>query len=151
MKRWLRIMMFFSFMLAGCEEEEQTHVEEVKKIKPPDYIQEPGDVVDMHGDITNLEKFYSFVEHVEQRKKDEIRIVSYTTEGAPMLHNPIFDGEKIHSTYDSTRDGYGSGSIEETSCAGIAEVNTGGRTDYILEDCSNPGGKDLTILVVVEK
>jgi Domain of unknown function (DUF4362) len=147
MKRWLRLMMIFSFILAGCEEEEQTHVEEVKKIEPPDYIQDAGDVVDMHGDITNLEKFYTFVKHVEQGKKDKIRIVSYTTEGAPMLHDLEFNGTTIHSTYDSTRDGFGYGSIEEATCRGIAEVNTEGRTDYILEDC-NQEEKEMTILVV---
>jgi hypothetical protein len=148
MKRWLKLMILFSLMLAGCEEEKQTHFEESNNIKPPDYIQDPGDVVDMHGDITNLEKFYTFVKHVEQGKKDKIRVVSYTTEGAPMLHDLEFNGTSIHSINDSTRDGFGYGRIEETTCKGITEVKTHGRTDYILEDCSNPEGKDLTILVV---
>lgn len=147
MKRWLRLMMFVSFMLAGCEAEEQIQTEEGNSLKPPDYIQDPGDVVDMHGDITNLEKFYTFVEHVEQGKKDKIRIVSYTTEGAPMLHDLEFNGTTIRSIYDSTRDSFGYGSIEEATCQGIAEVNTDGRTDYILEDC-NQEEKELTILMV---
>lgn len=148
MKRWFKLLILFSLMLTGCEEEKQTQFEESNNSKPPDYIQDPEDVVDMHGEITNLEKFYTFMKHVEQGKKNNIRVVSYTTEGAPMLHDLEFNGTTVHSIYDSTRDGFGYGSIEETTCKGIAEVNTDGRTDYVLEDCSNQEGKDLTILIV---
>lgn len=150
MKRWLRFITLFTIVLAGCEEEEQTQLEKNKNNEPPEYIQDPEDIVDMHEDIKNLDKFYAFVDHFEQGEKDKIRIVSYTTEGAPMLHDLEFDGTAIHSTYDSTRDGFGPGSIEEDSCDEISVVNAVTRTEYILEGCSNQEDKELIMLVVEE-
>ena len=78
----------------------------VKEILP-DYIHSKDDVVDIQGEITHLEVFYSFLERVKQGEKSDIRLVTNTSEGAPMLHNLVFDGKSIQSTYDSTRDGYG--------------------------------------------
>ena len=147
MKKYIIIALIL-FIGAGCQPEEETIPEKAADLpEPPEYIQAPEDIVDMHGDITNLERFFAFVEHVEQGEKDKIRIVNYTTEGAPMLHDLEFDGTEIHSIYDSTRDGYGPGSIEEASCKGVTVVKRDSRTDYVLEECSNQK-EDLTILVL---
>ncbi|MGV2939195.1 DUF4362 domain-containing protein [Mesobacillus sp. LC4] len=139
------IILFILFIATGCQTKERTIPTEVSD--PPEYIQSHDDIVDMHGDITNLERFYLFVDHIEQDQKDKIRIVNYTTEGAPMLHDLEFDGTEIHSTYDSTRDGYGTGSIEEVTCKGIAVVKRDSRTDYVLEECSSQK-EDVVILVI---
>ena len=142
------IIALILFISAGCQPEDQTIPVEVTDFpNPPEYIQAPEDIVDMHGDITNLERFYTFVDHVEQGQNDKIRIVNYTTEGAPMLHDLEFDGSEIHSTYDSTRDGYGTGIMEEVVCKGITVVKRDSRTDYVLEECSNDK-EDLIILVI---
>ncbi|WP_214783373.1 DUF4362 domain-containing protein [Bacillus sp. ISL-45] len=147
MKRF-RFLILLIFVLTGCQPEEQAIPEEAADLpEPPEYIQAPDDIVDMHGDITNLERFYTFVEHVEQGEKDKIRIVNYTTEGAPMLHDLEFDGTEIHSIYDSTRDGYGTGSIEEVTCKGVTVVKRESRTDYVLEECSNQK-QDVIVLVI---
>jgi len=143
--------MLLTLVLAGCQNEEQTIPEEAADLPyPPEYIQAPDDIVNMHGDITNLERFYDFIDHVEKGKNDKVRIVKYTTEGAPMIHDLEFDGTEIHSTYDSTRDGFGSRSIEEANCKGITVVKTDSRTDYVLEECSNQKEWDKTILVIKE-
>ncbi|WP_226641639.1 DUF4362 domain-containing protein [Mesobacillus subterraneus] len=139
------LILFILSIATGCQTKERTIPIEVSD--PPEYIQSHDDIVDMHGDITNLERFYLFVDHIEQVQKDKIRIVNYTTEGAPMLHDLEFDGTEIHSTYDSTRDGYGSGSIEEVYCKGIIKVKRDSRTDYVLEECSNQK-EDVVILVI---
>lgn len=146
MKRWLRSITLLTIVLAGCEAKEQTQIEENINNEPSEYIQDPSDIVDMHGDISNLDKFYEFVDHFEKGQKDKIRVVKYTTEGAPMLHDLEFDGAVIHST----RDGFGPGSIEEANCKGIAVLKTGTRTDYLLEACSNQEESELTILVIDE-
>ncbi|MCM3575710.1 MULTISPECIES: DUF4362 domain-containing protein [Mesobacillus] len=151
MKKSIRFIILLTLMLAGCQNEEQTIPEEAVDLsEPPKYIQAPDDIVNMHGEITNLERFYAFVDHVEQGKNDKVRIVKYTTEGAPMIHDLQFDGTEIHSIYDSTRDGFGSRSIEEANCEGIAVVKTDTRTDYVLEECSNQKEWDKTILVIQE-
>jgi hypothetical protein len=136
------------FVLTGCQTEEQVIPEKAADPpEPSEYIQAPDDIVDMHGDITNLERFFTFVDHVEQGQKDTIRIVNYTTEGAPMLHDLEFDGSEIHSTYDSTRDGFGTGRIEEVTCKAVTEMKRDSRTDYVLEEC-NSHKEDLIILVI---
>jgi hypothetical protein len=56
------------------------------------------DIVDSHGEITNLEKFMKFVENVNQGIEDKIRVVRYTIEGDPMLHDLDFDGKTNVST-----------------------------------------------------
>jgi hypothetical protein len=60
------------------------------------------DIVDSHGEITNSEKFMKFVENVNQGREDKIRVVRYTIEGDPMLHDLEYDGEIITSTTDTT-------------------------------------------------
>lgn len=92
--------MFLAFIISGCQSNITT-----------DYEPESGDILDEHGYITNLDKFNAFVDHVQQGKKDKIRIVHYTIEGDAILQDLDFDGKSIHSTFDSTRDEYGSGSI----------------------------------------
>lgn len=136
------------FVVTGCQTEEQIIPEKAAEPpEPAEYIQAPDDIDDMHGDITNLERFFTFFHHVEQGQKDKVRIVNYTTEGAPMLHDLKFDGQEIHSTYDSTRDGYGTGRIDEVICKGVTEVKRDSRTDYVLEECSNHRN-DVIILMV---
>lgn len=148
MKKGFKLIILLTLLLTGCQPEEQAIPNEAPNPPdPPQYIQAPDDIVDMHGDITNLERFYTFVDHVEQGQKDKIRIVNYTTEGAPMLHDLEFDSTDIHSIYDSTRDGYGTGSIEEARCKGVTVVKRDLRTDYVLEECSNQK-EDLIILVI---
>lgn len=93
-------LLFLAFIISGCQSNITT-----------DYEPESGDILDEHGDITNLDKFNAFVDHVQQGKKDKIRIVHYTIEGDAILQDLDFDGKSIHSTFDSTRDEYGSGSI----------------------------------------
>jgi hypothetical protein len=42
------------------------------------------DIVDSHGEITNIEKFMKLVENVNHGREDKIRVVRYTTEGDPI-------------------------------------------------------------------
>jgi hypothetical protein len=138
-------IIFILFVGSGCQKEEQT-LPEVKEILP-DYIHSKDDVVDIQGEITHLEVFYSFLERVKQGEKSDIRLVTNTSEGAPMLHNLVFDGKSIQSTYDSTRDGYGQGSIEQSTCERIVEKEVEDKTEYVLEGCNNGVGEKTVLLV----
>jgi hypothetical protein len=55
-------LILFSLLLSGCG----------------DYNPSDDDIVDSHGDITNLNKFLQFVQSVDQVDKKQIRVVSYT-------------------------------------------------------------------------
>ena len=105
------------------------------------------DVVDSHGEITNIEKFIEFVENVNQGREDKIRVVRYTIEGDPMLHDLEYDGETITSTTDTTRDEFGDGSISTATCKSINVKETDETTDYILSGCDKTD-RDNSILVI---
>ncbi len=149
MRQFLTIFLLL-LIGAGCQVKEHSLPDEKNEPpedKPPEYIQSPNDVINMHGHITNLEKFYEFLEHIQQGEKDRIRVVSYTTEGAPMIHDIKYDGDLIYSTYDSTRDGYGPGSINKSNCRSITARERDSRTEYVLEGCDNEYGEQTVLNV----
>lgn len=113
----------------------------------PAFIQSEKDIVDMHGDILNLDKFFSFIENVNQGTKDKIRVVRYTEEGDPMIHDLDYDGKSIHSTTDTRRDKFGFGSIDTSSCESITITESIDRTDYDLTGCDNTN-RDNSILTI---
>jgi hypothetical protein len=74
MKEWFFLILFLTLVISGCQTNGQSN-------NNPDYEPESGDVVDKHGNISNLDKFNMFVDHIKQGEKDKIRIVHYTKEG----------------------------------------------------------------------
>ncbi|TDL63945.1 DUF4362 domain-containing protein [Rhodococcus qingshengii] len=105
------------------------------------------DIVDSHGEITNIEKFMKFVENVNQGREDKIRVVRYTTEGDPILHDLEYDGGIITSTTDTTRDEFGNGIVSTATCKSINVKETDETTDYILSGCDKTD-RDNSILVI---
>jgi Domain of unknown function (DUF4362) len=105
------------------------------------------DIVDTHGQITNLEKFMKFVENVNQGTQDKIRVVRYTTEGDPILHDLEYDGEIITSTTDTTRDEFGTRSVSTATCKSIDVNKTDESTDYTLSGCDQTN-RDNSILAI---
>ncbi|WP_100405672.1 DUF4362 domain-containing protein [Bacillus solitudinis] len=93
------------------------------------------DVVDRHGELTNLERLDEFISNTRTGTVDEVRLVSYTTEGDAMLHDLSYDGKQIHSTTDYTRDPYGSGRIETVTCQGLDVAETTQNLRYVLTGC----------------
>jgi hypothetical protein len=72
-----------------------------------------GDVVDFHRDQYNTEKLEKFMENVQNGIKDKVRITGYTIEGGAIITDLEFDGKIIKYTYDNTRDGFGTPTIEK--------------------------------------
>ncbi len=139
------------FILSGCQSNETNQDDETVgntgKENTLKYNQSPEDIVDSHGEIANLDKFLSFLENVKQGNKDKIRVVRYTTEGDPMLHDLEYDGEVIKSTTDTRRDKFGSGSINTATCKSIDVKEGEERTDYTLSGCDQTY-RDNSILVI---
>ncbi|MGE7978545.1 DUF4362 domain-containing protein [Psychrobacillus sp. NPDC093200] len=67
--------------------------------------------------------------------KDNIRIVTYTTEGDPILRDLAYDGNVIISKLDTRRDHFGAGSLKTTSC-----------TSYELEGCQEEYDKNVLVI-----
>ncbi len=104
-----------------------------------EYIPRDEDIVTMLGKVSNVNRFTSFLNHVRNTEFDEIRLVQYTIEGDPILHDLIFNGEEIHSTLDKRRDKFGVGEITTTICKSIVETNS----EFVLTGCKDQEHKYL--------
>ncbi|WP_078549201.1 DUF4362 domain-containing protein [Litchfieldia alkalitelluris] len=151
MKKILFFTAILLFIFSGCQSNELSQGNEspsiTKQNNIPEYVQSPEDVVNMHGDITNIDKFFAFIENVKQGFEDKIRVVTYTEEGDPMLHDLKYDGEVIQSTTDTRRDTFGSGNINTAICRSIDIKENEERTDYDLTGCDKTN-RDNSILVI---
>lgn len=145
------ILILVSFIVTACQSngstKESTKVDVTERKDIPVYSQTAEDIVNMHGDITNINRFFTFLENVEQGQKDKIRVVSYTEEGDPILHDLNFDGEVIDSSKDTRRDNFGPGSIYTSTCKSIELEEKQERSDYTLSGCM-PADQDIMILVI---
>lgn len=151
MKKIFVFMGTLLFILSGCQSNEANQgnkpSNDTRQDNIPEYVQSSEDIVDLHGNITNLDKFFAFAENVNQGVIDKIRVVRYTEEGDPMLHDLEYDGEVILSTTDTRRDGFGSGSLITATCKSIDIKESEGRTDYDLTGCDKIN-IDNSILVI---
>jgi hypothetical protein len=132
-----------TMFLFGCQQE--TEANNPKKPYHSEEAIENGDVVNLHGEISNLDNFENFIESVESGIKDEIRVTNYTTEGDPIFYNLNYDGNKIHYTFDNSQDGYaGSGKgVKSTSCSNIETRNNDEGVEYYLSGCSSEVGNSF--------
>ncbi|MBA2875780.1 MULTISPECIES: DUF4362 domain-containing protein [Anoxybacillaceae] len=112
-----------------------------------EYEPSKDDIVNKHGDITNLGKFMQFVENVNRGKEDKIRIVAYTVEGDPIIQDLEYDGESITLITDTTRDKFGSGSINTSTCKSIKIEKTQERTDYLLDGCDQESTENIVLVI----
>ncbi|WP_167569079.1 DUF4362 domain-containing protein [Brevibacillus migulae] len=94
-----------------------------------------GDIVNVHGELSNLDVWEKFVANVKARVRDEVQIVKYTIEGEPIFDNLSFDGETIKHIYDNTHDVYGKPTKLYEFCKSIGEKKTDSGTEYYLTDC----------------
>ena len=65
--KWL---LFQVVIFIGCQQEDGAN--NPKKPYHPEKAIENGDVVNLHGEISNLEKFENFLENIKSGSKDEI-------------------------------------------------------------------------------
>lgn len=108
----------------------------------PEVAIENGDVVDIHGKISNLDKFDNFIKHIRSGDKDKIRITSYTIEGDPIFYNLSYDGNQIQYNYDNSQDAFGGSDkgVQSTSCSSIEKKDVENGVEYDLNGCSSEVG-----------
>ncbi len=138
-------------MVSACTlQTDATNPEETLPSKyPPQAAIQRGDVVDIHGNITNLDKLERFITNFEKGQKDFLRITRYTIEGDPVLYELDFNGKSIAYTVDSTRDHFaGTGKGRNTSqCSKIGKEKEKKSTQYYISDCSNSSSKQQILSV----
>ncbi|AQQ52637.1 hypothetical protein B0X71_05680 [Planococcus lenghuensis] len=93
-----------------------------------------------------MDELEAFMANMEEGEEDPVRVVTYTTEGDPILLELTCDGERSEATFDSTRDAYGTGSVETTTCDSIVVNETTEFTEYVLEGCET-ANFDTTVFV----
>jgi hypothetical protein len=102
-----------------------------------------GDVVNLHGKISNLEKLDSFVDHYAKGKPDQIRITMYTVEGDPIFYNLDYNGKEIAYTLDTSKDAYGGAGKgkQRTTCTTLEKKTDDKGTAYTLAGCSGDNSR----------
>ncbi len=139
--------MFLLIGLLGCQQNSESN--NPKKPYDSEEAIENGDVVNRHGEISNLEKFENFIKNVESGAKDKIRITMYTHEGDPIFDNLNYDGNKIQYTHDDSQDGYAGSEkgIKSTSCSNIESRNNEDGVEYYLSECSSEVGNTFNFRI----
>ncbi|MCQ6563281.1 DUF4362 domain-containing protein [Paenibacillus mendelii] len=94
-----------------------------------------GDIVNLHGQLKNVERLQEFYQNISQNKKDDIRITQFTEEGDPIFYDLEFNGEEIKYTYDTTKDNHGKNRVRSTTCKTLIATKIDTGVEYTLEGC----------------
>lgn len=107
----------------------------------PEQAEQSGDVVVLLEGMRNKDKWNTFVKNVKNKQQDQVRVTKYTIEGGPIIYELTYDGSAIQSTYDNSRDAYGSKQgITTNTCKGIGTMKSEqGRVFYVLTGCEKEG------------
>lgn len=145
MKRMLLTVLLVLIVLTACEANDQKvdfpvmtkSFPEIIEPHNPEQAEQSGDVVVLHGGMRNGDKWNTFMKNVEKKQQDQVRVTMYTIEGGPIIQELIYDGTTIQSTYDNSRDAYGSKQGMKTdTCKGIGTMKSEqGHTFYVLTGC----------------
>ncbi|MDT9721035.1 DUF4362 domain-containing protein [Paenibacillus sp. ClWae2A] len=145
MKRVLLTVLLVLIALPACEAKDRTvdspvitkSFPEIIEPHNPEQAEQSGDVVVLHGGIRNEDKWNTFMKNVEKKQQDQVRVTMYTIEGGPIIQELIYDGTAIQSTYDNSRDAYGSKQGMKTdTCKGIGTMKSEqGHIFYVLTGC----------------
>lgn len=112
---------------------------------PPDVALENGDVVDIHGSITNIEKLDRFMENFNANGTDQLRIVRYTIEGDAILYDLSTKEGNLTLRIDTTRDKYGKGAISDFE---LTEILKGTRNSTVFYSAKLRTGEDISLVEV---
>ncbi|CAG9607205.1 DUF4362 domain-containing protein [Pseudoneobacillus rhizosphaerae] len=99
-----------------------------------------NEIVNMHGNVKNLNRLDFFVENVTAKKSDEVKITHYTIEGDPIYDTVTFDGKQLKITNDNSEDKFGSGEIFTYTCKNLTKNESETGLEYLLIDCKAPDG-----------
>jgi hypothetical protein len=114
----------------------------------PEQAARNGDIVNIHGKFTNLDKWESFTESVKNGKRDEAHLTSYTIEGGAIFDDLYYDGQSIEYNFDNTKDAFGSPLKSTSFCQDIEKTDVEKGTEYTLSGCDRPEAQRTFYLVI---
>ena len=111
---------------------------------------ENGDII-VQKDVTNSDRFESFLKNATQGKSDQIRITAFTTEGDPVLYDVKYDGKSYYYTSDSSRDQFGTTDDDRKNevCKRLVKTSEKEQSVYTLRQCAE--GADHELLRLLKK
>ncbi|MGD6968732.1 DUF4362 domain-containing protein [Rossellomorea vietnamensis] len=118
------------FLLSGCGQ----------------YSPSKHDVVNTHGNIENLRLLENFIENVSMDRDSKVRVVNYTDEGDPIIHDLNYSNDLITSVKDTREDEFGDQLVMENVCESIKKIDKNNLTFYQLQGCN---GKETVIHVTI--
>lgn len=138
----LLLALISCFILPGCNDLPSKDAGQPNKPEPAQGQFSPLPATEViessnSGEVKNIDRFYAFLENINEKESDHIQIIQFTTEGDPIYQDIQFDGTEFTSTVDNSRDEYGSGGIRETVCTELEIEESDERIDYLLKGCEN--------------
>lgn len=105
---------------------------------------ENGDII-VQKDVTNSDRFESFLKKSTQGKSDQIRITAFTTEGDPVLYDVKYDGKSYQYTSDSSRDQFGTTDDDRKNevCKRLVKTSEKEQSVYTLRQCAEGADHEL--------
>ncbi|SPF46310.1 hypothetical protein SBF1_3540002 [Candidatus Desulfosporosinus infrequens] len=108
--------------------------------------------VDVHGQVTNLEKLENFMSAVDHGKASSIKISSYTDEGDPIIQVLDYNGEAITMSTDNSQDKFAGpvkGGVTYNNFTKIIKDDTQSPLSYYLVDSTGNKQFLLTVLKIL--
>ncbi|MEK3913500.1 DUF4362 domain-containing protein [Paenibacillus sp. FSL H7-0331] len=145
----MKIYIFFPLiilLLTACNDSNSqvvySHESDFPKVTKPYRAEKAiqnGDVVNVHGKFTNLDKWHQFMEGVTTNQAGKVRITQYTIEGDPIFYELTYNGKLIKYTFDNSMDAFGSDlKRPTTNCKAIEKKKSEqGQEGYVLNECEN--------------
>lgn len=144
-QKWLWVLAIILVFLTACNESNQTAGPTAEPTEEND-SELNADVVNMHGGISGLDNMENYFQMVKKQKKGDLRVVSYTIEGDPILTDLAYDGKQIDVTFDYTRDQYGDGKVESFQCGKLNREENPTNLSYYLTGCEGVKGETWGVL-----
>ncbi|MFF2887358.1 DUF4362 domain-containing protein [Paenibacillus sp. NPDC057967] len=137
------VFIFISLLLMSCSSSKDPYHE----------LRKSTILVDALG-TKNTKRIDQFMTAMSQQKSDEIGIVHYTVEGAPIVQELAFEGgDYIRYSYDNSRDKYGADYSASTTCRSL-EIRQSVEEDihisnYVLTGCDEIIGASVGDVIYV--
>src|SRR5690606_2045908 len=112
-----------------------------------EYSPSKHDVVNTHGEIENLGLLEKFIEDVSLDKDSEVRVVNYTEEGDPIIHDLNYSNGEFTSKIDTREDEFGDQLVKEDVCESLKKIDKNNQTIYQLEGCK--GKEEVKYVLVI--
>ncbi|MFX3631498.1 MAG: DUF4362 domain-containing protein [Candidatus Pristimantibacillus sp.] len=101
------------------------------------------DVVWNHKEILNLKKIDEFIENVNQKKQDRLRVQSTTKEGEIIVKELIYNGESIQVIEDGLKKNYDQIIIADR----FSDLYKGTFTEYWVQEKNTDNNKELILQI----